>query len=102
MLNIVGHKKIWFTFSGILVGIALLAIIFYGFKESPEFRGGSLWEFTVAGNQPTLAEVQTFFGNTLHLPDAQVTYDTTNNSFLASFDTITESSHQQYLSLVRS
>ena len=49
MLNIVGHKKIWFTISIILVGIAVIAIAIYGFQESAELKGGTLWEFKVAG-----------------------------------------------------
>ncbi|HEX4104164.1 MAG TPA: protein translocase subunit SecF [Candidatus Paceibacterota bacterium] len=101
MLNIVGRKKIWFTISGILVAVAVLAMILYGFKQSPEFAGGSQWEFNVAGNQPTLTQVQTFFANNLQVQGAEVTYDSTNQSFLASFNTIDEATHQQYLTLAK-
>jgi len=97
MINIVGRKGIWFTLSGILVGIAVLAIIFFGFQQSPEFLGGSQWQFSVAGTQPSLADVQNFFANTLKIPDATISYDTTNQSFLATFNTIDEATHQQFL-----
>lgn len=100
MLNIIGKKGIWFTISGILVGLAVLAIIVFGFKQSAEFAGGSLWEFSIPGAQsPSLQDVQTFFANTLKTDDAQITFDSTNDSFLASFNSIDEPTHQQWLTL---
>jgi preprotein translocase subunit SecF len=101
MINIVGRKKIWFIISGTFVGIAVISMILFGFKESPEFKGGTQWEFSIAGNQPTLAQVQDFFVNNLKLADANITYDSTNQSFLASFDTIDEATHQQDLTLAK-
>jgi preprotein translocase subunit SecF len=101
MLNIVGRKKIWFTISGILVGIAVLAMILYGFKESPEFAGGSEWQFSIAGAAPSTAQVQAFFTNTLDHSETTVTYDSTNQSFLATFNTIDEATYQEYLTLAK-
>lgn len=97
MLNIIGHKKIWFTLSGILVGLAIIAIVAFGFRQSAEFLGGSLWEFKVPSNQPSLADVQNFFANTLKIDGANITYDSTNQSFLARFNTVDEATHQKYL-----
>src|SRR5579864_5408510 len=97
MLNIVGRKTIWFTLSGILVGLAIAAIAVYGFHQSAEFLGGSLWEFKIPANESTLADVQNFFTNTLKIEGATVTYDTTNQSFLARFNIIDEATHEQYL-----
>ena len=68
MLNIVGHKKIWFTISIILVGIAVLAIATFGFQESAELKGGTLWEFKVPGQNLSAADVQTILQNDLHIP----------------------------------
>jgi preprotein translocase subunit SecF len=94
MLNIVGHKKIWFTFSIILVGAALVSIAVFGFKESAEFKGGTLWEFSVPGQNLSSADVQHSFVNNLHVVDAETNYDPTNQSFLVRFGTIDEPSHQ--------
>jgi preprotein translocase subunit SecF len=98
MLNIVGHKKIWFTISIVLVGIALVAIAAFGFQESAELRGGTLWELKVPGQTLSAADVQTFFQNDLHVPDAQVTVDNGNQSFLVVFGSVSETVHQQYIS----
>ncbi len=98
MLNIVQNKKIWFTISGILVGLSLVAIAVYGFRQSAEFLGGSMWEFQIPANQPSLATVQDVFANTLKADGSTVTFDSTNNSFLARFNIIDEATHQKYLS----
>jgi preprotein translocase subunit SecF len=98
MLNIVGHKKIWFTISIILVGIALVAVAAFGFQESAELKGGTLWELKVPGQAISAAAVQTFFQNNLHVPDAQVTVDNGDQSFLVVFGSINETVHQQYIS----
>ena len=97
MLNIVGHKKIWFTVSAIFVGLAVASIFVYGFKESAEFKGGSLWEFQVPAENPSLTDVQNFFANTLKIQGAEITFDSTNQSFLATFNGINEATHQQFL-----
>ena len=97
MYNIVGHRKIWFTLSAILVGIAVIAVIGFRFKESAEFKGGTLWEFSAVADNPSLSSVQTFFASNLSLADSQVSLDTQHQDFIAQFDTISEPTHQQYL-----
>ena len=101
MLNIVGNKKIWFTISSILVGAALLSVIFFGFKQSAEFKGGTLWEFAVPSSNASLADVQGFISNNLGVSNAQVSTNGANQSFLARFDTVDEATHQKYLSLMK-
>jgi preprotein translocase subunit SecF len=98
MLNIVGNRKIWFALSTILVGLSLAAIIGYGFQQSAEFKGGTLWEIQIP-TQPDLSvtDVQNVFVNTLHVNDAEVNYNSTNRSFLVRFGTIEESAHQSDL-----
>ncbi len=97
MLNIVGHKKIWFTISIILVGIAVLAIATYGFQESAELKGGTLWEFQIPGQNLSVTDVQNELVNNLHITDAQVSANTGDQSFLVIFGSITEVAHQQYI-----
>ena len=80
------------------VGLALVAIAVFGFRQSAEFLGGSLWEFKVPANQPSLATMQDFFANTLKVDSAMITFDSTNNSFLARFNIVDEATHQKYLS----
>lgn len=101
MLNITGRRKIWFTISTILVGVAIISIAVFRFQESAEFKGGALWEFSAVADQPQLPDVQGFFVNNLKIADAQVSYDTQHQVFLARFGTIEESAHQQDLSALK-
>jgi preprotein translocase subunit SecF len=102
MLNIVGHKKIWFTISIILVGIAVLSVVTYGFKESAELKGGTLWEIKVPGQTLSVSDVQSELADNLHIADAEVNYDSGNQSFLVRFGSIDEPTHQQYLNALKS
>ena len=94
MLNIVGNRKIWFTVSGILVGAALVAMAVFGFKLSAEFKGGTLWEFSLPGTSASLGDVQQFFASDLHIANADISTGNGSESFLARFDAIPESAHQ--------
>lgn len=101
MFNIVGHKKIWFAVSAILVGASIIAIVTFGFKEGAEFKGGTLWEFSAVADHPALPAIQDYFVNTLKLQDARVSLDAQHQTFLARFSTLDESAHQKDLSLLR-
>jgi preprotein translocase subunit SecF len=101
MINITGHRRIWFTISAILVGIAVVSIAAWRFQESAQFKGGTLWEFSAIADNPSQAAVQNFFVNNLKLPDAQISYDTQHQVFLATFDTIDEPTHQADLALLQ-
>jgi preprotein translocase subunit SecF len=101
MLNITGHKKIWFTISGIFVGASILAIIFFGFTESAEFKGGTLWQLTAVADKPVLSDVQNFFAGNLKLSDALVSYDAEHQVFLARFSSIDEPTHQRDLAQLK-
>jgi preprotein translocase subunit SecF len=101
MLNITGHRKIWFTISIILIGLSLLAIGVWRFKESAEFKGGTLWAFSAVADNPSLASVQNFFTDNLNLGDAQVSYDAQHQVFLATFSSIDEAAHQADLSALK-
>jgi preprotein translocase subunit SecF len=109
MLNITGHKNIWFTISGIFVGLAVVAIAIFGFKESAEFKGGTLWEFSTAGDSTgltaganvTLADAQNFFAQNLHVENAQISLDPASHDFLARLDVIDEATHQKFLNIAK-
>ena len=96
MLNIVGHRKIWFTVSGIVVGVALVSMAIFGFKQSAEFKGGTLWEFSLPAANASLSDVQQFFSSNLHIANADISFNngTGGDSFMARFDSIDEPAHQ--------
>ena len=95
MLNIVGNKKIWFVISGTLIAVAILAVAFYGFKQSAEFKGGTLLQFSAMADHPSLSDIQSSFSNDLNIKDAVVTLDSSNQTFFVRFDSIDEATHQK-------
>jgi preprotein translocase subunit SecF len=97
MYNIVGRRKIWFTFSGILILVALVAIGVWRFKESAEFKGGTLWEFSAVAENPPLPAVQSFFMQDLGVANAGISFDAQHQLFIARFDLIDETTHQALL-----
>ncbi len=101
-MNIVGHKKIWFAISILLVGAALVSVALFRFNLGTEFTGGTLWEFSVPGQSLSLSDVQNEFVNGLKIADANVAYDSTSHSFLVTFGTLNEVGHQADLSSLKS
>lgn len=101
MLNITGHRRIWFTISAILVGASIVATAVFHFRESAEFKGGTLWEFSAVADNPSLSDMQGFFLSTLKLNDAAVSYDAQHQIFLAQFDSVDEAAHQTDLSALK-
>lgn len=44
--NIIGKSKVWFSLSGTLVGMSLLAFVVFGLKLGIDFKGGTLLDLT--------------------------------------------------------
>lgn len=101
MLNIVGRRKIWFTVSGILVGAAIVAMALFHFKLSAEFKGGTLWEFSLPGTSASLGDVQQFFTSDLKITNADISMESGNEAFMARFDAIGEADHQTDLAALK-
>ena len=54
---IVKHRKFFYTFSGLLVLIALASLFFWGLKPGIDFTGGSLLEVTYASTSPSVVDI---------------------------------------------
>ena len=56
--DIVGKRRIWFSIAGALVLICILVPVFHGFNFGIEFRGGSQFTVSDAGQNPSQAAAQ--------------------------------------------
>ncbi len=56
-IKFVEKSRIWFTFSGILIGVSLLVTMIFGLKLSIDFKGGSLLDLTF-DKAPTVEQVR--------------------------------------------
>ena len=58
-MYIVNHRSIFFTITGIILAIAIGAIVFFGLPLSIDFTGGSLVDVTyTTGTHPAVATIQ--------------------------------------------
>lgn len=94
-VNVVGQRKVYLSISGILVGAAVLAIIFFGFREGIDFTGGTLWQFKAPN--ASIEVVSKSFAEDLKIGDAKLTLDETSGTFFARLKDVTEAQHQDYV-----
>jgi len=57
-MGIVKHRKIWYTFSGILVAASFFCIFYFGLNFSIDFTGGSLLEIEYNQTRPDTSIIQ--------------------------------------------
>src|SRR6266481_9052735 len=94
MLNIVGHRNIYLALSAFLVGVAVIAIVAFGFQQGIDFTGGTLWEFNVGGMAPSVSDVRSSFAK-LGLQDVAASFDASHQTFLVRTPAISEADHQK-------
>ncbi|NCO15226.1 protein-export membrane protein SecF [Candidatus Wolfebacteria bacterium CG1_02_39_135] len=109
-MNIIGHRKIFLSFSGILVSASIALILIFGFRPGIDFVGGTLWQIKIATSdlpdrqagkgQATNDDLKSFFENNLGVKDATI-FPAENQSFLVRFGHISEEQHQNYFSALR-
>src|SRR3989344_8373082 len=101
-MNIIGHRKIFLSISGILVLAAVVSVLTFGFKPGIDFVGGTMWQIRLATSDKMQAtsEIKDFFGKNLGVQNATV-FPSDNQSFIIRLDNISETEHQQYLSALQ-
>jgi preprotein translocase subunit SecF len=72
--DIVGKRKRYYTFFGLLVLVCLGSMVLRGFNPSIEFKGGTSIQFSTAGltEQVSTSRVEQVVDDALHLPDVTV------------------------------
>ncbi len=91
-MSIIGNRKIWFGFSGVLIAVSLAALAIWGIKPGIDFTGGSLLEaqFKTA---PVSLEIEKIFQDVgLASPSFQVAEE---NVLVMRFEPVSEEKHQE-------
>ncbi len=97
-MNIIGHRKIFYTVSALMIAAGVLALVFWGIKPGIDFAGGSLIEISLAkpvADQAIKDTLKDFdLGNYEIIPKA-------GNSYLLRFKFVNEKTHQEILSTLK-
>jgi len=101
-MNIIGHRKIFLSFSGILVSASIASILIFGFRPGIDFVGGTMWQIKLATNdqQLTTDNLKEFFETDLGIKNITI-FPAENQSFLVRFGHISEEEHQNYLGALK-
>lgn len=95
-MNIIGHKYIYLTFSGILIVASILCLIIWGLKIGIDFTGGSLMEVEFTdGSLPTIDNVKKVL-TPLKLGDITI-QPIGSKGMLLRFRDVDEQTHQDIL-----
>jgi len=96
MLDIIGKRKIFYTISGSLITLSVIALILWGLKFGIEFKGGAILEIAyVNSNRPEINSVYDSLKD-LKLNDLRIT-PVGNNGLTLRFREIDETTHQNVI-----
>ena len=99
MLNIVGKRNIFFTISGVWIGLSILFVLLFGLKPGIDFTGGSILELSFTGDRPAFSDMQAEFAdNTYGNVLVQTTED---NGYILKMKFISEDEHKAILQKLR-
>ena len=96
-MNIIGHRNIYLTFSGILVLGSMLALLVWKLNVGIDFTGGSVMEVQFTkGTKPTVDNVKEVLAP-LHLGDI-IVQPIGDDAMMFRFRDVDEQTHQQIIS----
>lgn len=87
--NITAHRKVWLTFSGIIVAISLAIVAIFGMNLGLDFLGGLRW--TVQFDQPVQTENLAGFFETKNLDKQVQLQKADGNKFLITLESMEDS-----------
>jgi preprotein translocase subunit SecF len=97
-MYIVTHRGLFFTITGIILAVAIGAIVFFGLPRSIDFTGGSLIQVTYSATEPATGTLQQALAP-LALGEISLLQSGTNGVTLRT-RTLTPAEHAQVLSIL--
>ncbi len=95
MINITKRRRLWFTISGILVGLSILATVIFGFRLGLDFTGGARWTVHFHETPMERTAVDNFFADlNLISQDPQI-QTSEGGDFLITIESLSDETLQQ-------
>jgi len=95
MHKIIQARNIWFTVSGIFLGVSILSLLLWGLKPGIDFTGGSLLEVSYSAQRPSVDQVNASLTD-LGLKSLRV-QPSGDQNFILRFEETSEATHQSIL-----
>ncbi len=95
MINITKNRKLWFTISGILVGLSILATVFFGFRLGLDFTGGARWTVHFHETPMERAKVTDFFSHLDLITQEPQIQTAEGGDFLITIESMSDESLQK-------
>jgi preprotein translocase subunit SecF len=86
-MQIVKHRKIFYTLSSILILASIFAVVFWGLRPSIDFTGGSLLQVSFSNSKPTSEDINNVLINLNH-KDASIR--SSENGYIIRLKEITQ------------
>jgi preprotein translocase subunit SecF len=100
-MNIIGKRNIFLGFSGTVVLLSLVAILFLGLKPGIDLKGGTQWEVAFGNQNVSEDAIVASIGKVT--PGAEVSAKkTSDGSFIIRLGDVSEEQHQAYLGVLKS
>ncbi|MEK7180907.1 MAG: protein translocase subunit SecF [Patescibacteria group bacterium] len=101
-MNIIGKKTLFLSIAGILVALSIFLIFVFGFEEAIDFKGGTLWQFQIPQENPSVETVSQFLKSDIkEIGETVINYDLTHDTFLVRLRTTTEDEHQKLQTVIK-
>jgi len=94
-MNIIQHRKIYFSISSTLIIISIISLILWQFKLNIDFTGGALMEVEFQNNRPTVEQIKEKI-NSLNFGEASVQF-TNSKGVIIKMKNIDEETHQKII-----
>jgi preprotein translocase subunit SecF len=99
MISFTKYRKIYFTFSSVLILASIVSFVVFGFNLGIDFTGGSILEIEYKADRPSNQEILNLL-NEIELFNVSV-QPTNNNGVILKFENISEEKHQEILEKLR-
>ncbi len=98
-MNIIKHRKIWYTISGIFVFASIFSVFYFGLNWGIDFTGGSLVEIEYQSPRPDVSIIKQELTN-INLENA-IVQPTGENGLIIRSKNLSNDEHQKLLVALR-